>query len=262
MIIAIRSEADSRLLVYPLIKCLYNFGTIAVFTSNHCIGRLIDNEYDGGFKNVRIVMVEDGDLQSAFTADDYYKDKYDFLILDNVGAIEYDLTIAVITNHITDDYAEAMYALMDEPTTKILKFGKPAPTIKEKTNKPSSKPNKTKKAVDEEEEEQVGIDETKVSTVSDKEPEGEFNKWHDNRSDKEKLRDYLNRKEVKWNKFPSWETIEEMEARHHMLTPDDGIIKEIHRLFEPYLNVDLRMFMKGVRQPDESSSIISGIDVR
>jgi hypothetical protein len=53
-----------------------------------------------------------------------------------------------------------------------------------------------------------------------------------------------------------------MESRHIMPVPDDGLIKELYKLFGDYLSIDERMFTKGARVKDESSSDISGTDVR
>ena len=75
MEIAIKSEADSRILIYPLIKTLYNYGTVAVYTSNKAVSRLIENELEGGFKNIRIIVSPEADLEGTKVADGYYTGK-------------------------------------------------------------------------------------------------------------------------------------------------------------------------------------------
>lgn len=242
MEIAIKSEADSRILVYPMIKALYNYGTIAVFTSNRNMSRLIENELEGGFKNIRVLVSPEADLDGLTIADEYFKGKYDFVIYDNIGAVDYDMMIAIITNRLSESYMQDLLYLCTDNKTHILKFGNPAPALK--TEK-SSKPDKSKGKAEEPDE-----------------FDPEFNKWRTDKTDEEILQEMLTDREAKWLKFPSFEAIELMEGRQYLMVPDDGLIKELYRLFGEKLSVDLRQFQKGARLKDESSSNISGTDVR
>ena len=242
MEIAIKSETDSRVIVYPLIKALYNYGTIAIYTSNKWMTRLIENQLEGGFNNVRVVVSPEGDLDFCKETDDYYRNKYDFLIFDNIGAIDYDLLIAVVTNRISEDYVGDLIFLATDPKTHILKFGTPA--AKPKAEKPAKK--------------QKGEASAEEQSADDSE---EFNKWNQEKTDEEVLKEMLESRESKWIKFPSFDSIENMEGRHNMMIPDDTFTKEVYRLFKDYINVDERMFMKGVRVKDEGGSDISGTDV-
>lgn len=241
MEIAIKAETDSRVLVYPLIKVLCNYGTVAVYTSNKYFTRLIENELEGGFKNIRIVVNPEADLEAIKESDDFNKSKYDFIIYDNVGATDYDMLICMLTNRISESYVQDLLYIIQDSKTHILKFGSPAPTRKEK---PESKAKKSAK-----------------EEVSDEE-DRDFNKWHQEKTDEDVLKEVLSDRNAKWCKFPSFDMIENMEARHIMPTPDDGLIKELFRLFGESLSVDERMFTKGSRVKDESSSDISGTDVR
>lgn len=242
MEIAIKSEADSRILVYPLIKTLYNYGTIAVYTSNKAMARLIENELEGGFKNVRIIVSPESDLEGTKKADEYYPGKYDFMIFDNIGAVDYDMLIAILTNRLSESYVQDLLYICADPKTHILKFGNPAPSPK---GEKKSKPSKKKGQIEEEQEE-----------------DSNFNKWRVVKTDEEILQEILNDKQAKWIKFPTMEAIELMEGRHYMMVPDDGMIKELYKLFGEKLSVDLRQFTKGARVKDESSSDVSGTDVR
>ena len=242
MEIAIKSEADSRILIYPLIKTLYNYGTVAVYTSNKAVSRLIENELEGGFKNVRIIVSPESDLEGTKAADEYYTGKYDFMIFDNIGAVDYDMLIMILTNRLSEPYVQDLLYICADPKTHILKFGNPAPTPK---GEKKSKPSKKKGQVEEEQDE--GSD---------------FNKWRVVKTDEEILQDILNDKQAKWIKFPTMEAIELMEGRQYMMVPDDGMIKEFYKLFGEKLSVDIRQFTKGARVKDESSSDVSGIDVR
>ena len=244
MEIAVKSECDSRVLVYPLIKALYNYGTIAVYSSNRNFTRLIENELEGGFRNVRIVVNTEADLDSAKMSDEYFKDKYDFVIYDNMGAIDYDMLICIVTNRLSENYASDLVYIAPDSKTHIIKFGAPAPLAKgEKVEKPKTK--KSAQPTDEELEENR-----------------DFNKWNVEKSDEEILQERLSDKELRWCKFPTFDAIEAMEARYKMIVPDDTLIKELYKLFGSYLAVDERMFTKGARLNDEGSSVISGIDVR
>ena len=241
MEIAIKAETDSRVLVYPLIKVLCNYGTVAVYTSNKYFTRLIENELEGGFKNIRIVVNPEADLEAIKESDDFNKSKYDFIIYDNVGSTDYDMLICMLTNRISESYVQDLLYVIQDSKTHVLKFGPPAPTRKEKPEP------KAKKFAKEE--------------VSDEE-DRDFNKWHQEKTDEDVLKEVLSDRNAKWCKFPSFDMIENMEARHIMPTPDDGLIKELFRLFGESLSVDERMFTKGARVKDESSSDISGTDVR
>ena len=241
MEIAIKAETDSRVLVYPLIKVLCNYGTVAVYTSNKYFTRLIENELEGGFKNIRIVVNLEADLEAIKESDDFNKSKYDFIIYDNVGATDYDMLICMLTNRISESYVQDLLYVIQDSKTHVLKFGSPAPTKKEKPE-----PKAKKSAKDE------------VTEEDDR----DFNKWHQEKTDEDVLKEVLSDRTSKWCKFPSFDMIENMEARHIMPTPDDGLIKELFRLFGESLSIDERMFTKGARVKDESSSDISGTDVR
>lgn len=238
MVIAIRSEVDSRVMIYPLLKCLYNYGTIGVYTTNPMFSRLIENELEGGFKNINIMVSLDADLEGVKEADEYYKNKYDFLILDNIGAIDYDIMFAVVTNRLTEQYVNDMVYVVADDKTRLIKFGSPAPMSKDAQ----------KKGKQEAEEVQENDD--------------DFNKWHHEQTDEDILRDLLAKNDAKWLKFPTFEQIEAMEGRHYMMIPGDDYIREIYKHIKDWINVDERNFTKGVKIKDESSSDISGTDVR
>lgn len=243
MEIAIRSETDSRVLVYPLIKILATYGTVAVYTSNKFFSRLIENELEGGFKNIRVVVSPEADIEAIMESDEYYPNKYDYLILDNIGATDYDILIAIVTNHLSENYIQDLLYIISEEKTHIIKFGAPG-----KSSKPSKKPEKKPKKGE------------VTDDVSD-DDFNSFNKWDDTKTDEEILQELLQDRESKWVKFPTFDAIEDMEANHRFITPDDTLIKELYRLFGAGLSIDERMFTKGARLKDESSGNISGTNV-
>lgn len=241
MDIAVKSEIDSRVLVYPLIKVLSLYGSVAVFTNNKSFTRLIENELEGGFKNIRVIVSLDADLEAMLDSDEFFKGKYDFCIFDNVGYTEYDIMLVPIANHLSEDFMNDLVYAVTDNKTKVIKFGSPAPAIKKEKG---SKPEKKKKGAVEEE-------------VDDN-----FNKWKNEKSDEEILQEILMDKELKWCKFPSFDAIENMESRGLMLTPDDSLIKELYKIFGFYVSVDLHQFTKGARLNDKSGVNINGTDIR
>lgn len=247
MEIAIKSEADSRVLLYPLIKALYPYGTIAVYSSNRILTRLIENELEGGFKNIRIVVSPEADLEAAKISDEFYQGKYDFCIYDNMGAVDYDVLLAIVTNRISESYTSDLVYVASDDKTHIIKFGSPAPAIKD-AKKSSAKDAKKSSAKD--------------NADTNQEEDREFNKWQVQKTDEDILQEILNSKEIRWCKFPTFDAIEAMESRYIMMTPGDDVIREIYKIFGPALSIDERQFTKGARVKDESSSNIYGTDVR
>lgn len=249
MEIAIKSECDSRVLLYPLLKALNNYGTVAVYSSNRYLCRLIENELEGGFRNIRIVVNTEADLEEAKLSDEYFDNKYDYVIYDNMGALDYDMLICIVTNRLSEGYVTDLAYIAADEKTKILKFGAPAPSSKDDKDKEKSKQDKGKKGKGQ-------------ATEEVQEDDGDFNKWNVEKSDEEILADMLADKDIKWCKFPTFDAIELMESRHLMMAPDETLIKELYRLFGESLAVDERQFKKGVQLKDEGSSLISGSDVR
>lgn len=255
MVIAIKSETDSRYFIYPLMKCLYNYGTIALYTSNPMCARMIENELEGGFKNIRIVVNVDADLEAVYDTDEYYQDKYDFVICDNMGAIDYDVLIAVVTGHVSESYISELLYVISDDNTYIVRLGKPAPKPKVEKDKNDKNKGKGKKGAPE-----ISIgDEEEVEEVPD--TYETFNKWHKSRSDSDVLKEKLSGKNSAWCKPPAWQEVEDMESRQFLSIPDGSMIKDIYRIFGKYLSVDERQFTKGACVKNEGSSDLSGTDI-
>lgn len=248
MELAIKSEVDSRILVYPLIKLLYNYGTVAVYTSNKSMSRLIENELEGGFRDVRIVINPEADLEAMKKSDDWSYDKYDFIIYDNVGAVEYDALICILTNRLSDSYVSDLIFVIQDESTNIIRFGSPAPRKKEdgKSKSKSKSKGKPNGSVEPQEEEPVDMS---------------YNKWNDTKTDEQALQEALNQKSSVWCKYPSYEVLELMEGRHQFYPVDDTLTKEVYKILGKYLSVEERLFLKGARVKDEGSSVLSGTDV-
>lgn len=234
MKISIKSEADSRMLVYPLLKVLKDYGTVCLFTGAPWADRLIDDELNGGFRNIRVIHVYDGDLQFAMEQDGTTDTKYDFIIFDNVGAQQYDVLFGIITNFITYDYISDLTNIIDEPATHIIKFGTPG-------KKPAEKKGSKKQEVDVEAEQ---LEETK--------------KWATELSAEDLFIEALTDRKTKWCKMPAMEDIESLESKHIFYVPSDDVLKEIYRIIPQAFNVEERNFIKGGRSKDEGSINING----
>lgn len=254
MEISIKSDTDSRILLYPLIKALYPYGTVAVYTSNKYLSRLIDNDLEGGFRNIRIIVNTESDVDAMKYDDEWDPQKYTFTIYDNVGAVDYDVLFAILTNHISDSYMMDLLYIIQDPKTNIIRFGTPAAKPKD----PSKDKKKNKKSADEEVEE---VEEQSslyaVETVDD----DHFNKWHQTKSDANALQEALKNESQTWCKYPSFEIIEKTESRQILPVPDDKLLKEIYTVLKDSLAIDERTFMKGAKITDEGSSTLGGSDV-
>lgn len=289
MNISIRSEADSRILLYPLIRSLYNFGTICVITNNVNMRRLIDvDSMEGGFRNVRVIVQPDGDLEEAMDSDDMYRDKYDFTIFDNMGATDYDIELIIITSRVSESYLQDIVWIIGEEGTYVFRFGAgaPAPKKNPKEKRGTKKVQKHAKGKNAENEEDV--DESEAEDTDDivKHDEDDVfnnvidakanqtkvtgfnedgsikNKWTAEKTDAEILNEKLAKAQAQVLPFPSFEDIEKMEARWILPKVESKLAKTIYKIFGPYISVDERSFMKGVSTVDEGGYFISGADVR
>lgn len=134
MIIRIRSEIDSRVLLYPLLRCIFNYGSTLVVTTNPMIKRLIDGKLDGEWRNISVVVAESGNTDDIFEEQGIALNDYDFTILDNMGSVEYDYTLFALGKYHSEEFEdEVAMVYADEPEkTKLVQFGKPPQVKKEK----------------------------------------------------------------------------------------------------------------------------------
>ena len=58
MVIAIKSEMDSRVVLYPLMKACSIYGSVLVMTSNRYVRRVIDDQEYSTFKNIAVLVDE------------------------------------------------------------------------------------------------------------------------------------------------------------------------------------------------------------
>lgn len=276
MNISIRSEADSRILIYPLIRALYNFGTICVITSNVNMKRLIDvDTMEGGFRNVRVIVQPDGDLEEAMNSDDMYKGKYDFTIFDNMGATDYDMEFIIITSRVSESYLQDIVWIIGEEGTHVFRFGAGAPASKDKdkkskdNKKPKKKGKKGEEAEDDEQEDEDVFSNNVIDAKANQAKVSGFNedgsiknKWTAEKTDAEILNEKLAQAQATVLPFPNFEDIEKMESRWVLPKIEGKLAKALYKVIGPVINVDERQFTKGVSTVDEGGYFISGADVR
>ena len=236
MRIMIKSELDSRPLLYPLIRSLFNHGSILVITTNKYLSRLIDGEVEGGFRNVRIIVDEDGAVDDIREEYGIAPGDFDFEIMDNVGAIDYDLLLIPISNHISESFRYEIEPTLDLDTTSVIRFGTKAKTSAKKAPSRKDKPT---------EEEQANYDPR--------------SKWK-RKSEEDIIIEKLSG-DGQWAPFPTFQDIETLEASYVFYTVDRNLAMILYKILGPYLNIDERFFVKEVTARDENSGHISGTDI-
>lgn len=236
MRIMIKSELDSRPLLYPLMRSLFNHGSILVITTNKYLTRLIDGELEGGFRNVRIIVDSDGAVDDIRQEYGIAPGDFDFEILDNVGAVDYDLLMVPISNHISDTFRYEIEPLLDLDTTAVIRFGQKSKSSGSKAPSKRSKPT---------EEEQANYN--------------PLSKWR-RKSEEDIIIEKLSG-DGQWATFPTFQDIETLESTYIFYPVERNLAMILHKVLGPYLNIDERFFVKEVTSKDESSGHISGTDI-
>ena len=127
MLISIKSEIDSRVLLYPLIKVLKPFGSILVITSNRQLNRLIEDVDTRTCRDITIILDVDGTADDTYVEYGVNQKDYDFVILDNMAAIDYDVLLVPLGGLSTPDFDDDLQLLInsDEASrVKLIQFGK------------------------------------------------------------------------------------------------------------------------------------------
>lgn len=241
MIIAIKSEIDSRVMLYPLMHALDLYGKILVVTENKYVRRLIDDQEFSTYRNTTIIIDETGATDTAFETYGVDKSEYDFIILDNMGVTEYDRCIWLFgskqSEHFMED-KEYLEKYEDVNNITFVQFGKVAKltgmkeTDGKKLNKPASKKKDSSEVPD-------GYD-----------PAEKF-------KDKvvtEKLKSVA----VHNLDFPTFEDIEKVEGTKQFYNLSEKMIECIYSIVKPYVNVAANDFRKGVKQSESGNSKQSG----
>lgn len=280
MNIAIRSEADSRMLVYPLIRALYNYGSICVVTNNVYMNRLIDTDtMEGGFRNVRVIVCTNNDLEDIIEEERLNAELYEYVIYDNVGFQDFDIECVIITSRVSESYLQEVIWMVGEEGTVIFRFGEGIKPPKEKKEKKEPTNKKRRGKGKGAEEQEVEID--AIEDVGDMSKEvildgakaqakdtgfnedGTIkNKWTMEKTDAEILNEKLAEAQAAVLPFPSFKDIEDMESRWILPKVNGKLAKILYNMLKDEISVDERQFMKGVSSQDEGGNFISGADVR
>lgn len=232
MYISIKSEIDSRVVLYPLIKAIWNYGSIAIISSNRQLRRLIDSDAAQGFRNVTVIIDEDGATDDIYTQHGIAKGDYDFVILDNMGVVDYDACIVALGSRHSEEFDEDVKFMLEEDAEKklwIIQFGRPVGNNKHVTERRSQKSRSSEKDYD---------------------PAKKFHdKVKDDKVNQDKLR-------IVNSKFPSYENIELVEGERKLPEVDHSMIHVFYEILKPVLNVSENHFRKEARKKDESSGDI------
>ena len=245
--------------MYPLIKALYPYGTICVLSSNYYIKRLISEDYqEGGFRNIRVISVPDQDVDTALAEDGYYKDKYDFVIFDNVAYTNADKDFVIVTSRVTEEYLQDLLYITDDPNVHIFRFGEAPKKQNEKpTKSKSAKPSRKNKGdvtisidehVNDAEEVETGYNED--GTIK--------NKFHEVKSDEQILNEKLRAAATTVIPFASFKDIEDMESRWILPPVSDKLAKQLYKVLKDDILVDERQFLKTIKIPDTGGLFIDG----
>lgn len=249
MIVAVRSEMDSRPIVYSLLRALKDFGSMCLVSDNKFVQRLIDSPEDGACRNIRIVYDADGAFDSVAEEYGIVADEYDFLILDNVGAMDYDVLIVPVGEIITDSFQFDIDELKKDTNTRFIQFGKAGKNqaSNNKKSSRSSKPKPEKKRPDRGKR-RGNVEEEEVDAITnleeDDDPAEKF------RMDVSIDEEYNVSERFYGCDFPSWQDIEDLEAKHLFFKLNQKVADAIYDIFKQQLGIDKRMFSKAVTVAD------------
>lgn len=240
--IAIKSEIDSRSLLYPLMRCLKPLGNILIITSNKQVSRLIDGDFDGHFRNFHILIDIEGATDDALENAGISVDQYSYVVYDNVGIIGQDKLIIPIGPIISEAFEEEMMYLGEDKNTHIMRFGRPA----KKPRIPKSKEQKELEA----QSRKSGSRNKELSEdeISDA---GSF-KFKPKKEDiTAKLRKLPNLQ------FPKLEDFEMFESDKKFFKIDANFIKFFYTIFQTKIGIKEPNFVREVNRPDARSSDFS-----
>lgn len=255
MNIALKSELDSRIVLYPLMRTLMSYGSIFVLTSNPLLRRLLDDEAFQSFRNITIVVDEQG------ATDDIYNDygitsgDFDFIILDNVGALDYDFGFILMGSGCSEAFKSDVELLeqSDEERNKniIIQFGNKPKEPKEK--KEQGQAGAAKGSTEGQNTVKTSLKKQKgkeVVTDEDYDPAAKFREKVEGKKEERKTL------KVVTAPFPSFKDIELVEGEHKFYSVPDALIKLFYDVFKKQIASDSNQFRKEVTRKDESSGYI------
>jgi hypothetical protein len=216
--ILVKSEMDSRALLYPLMRVLSQFNQSLIVSRNETLSRFIEGQFDGYYKNLRIIIDPQGNTDDLFNEYSVNTEDYDFVIYDNVGTLDFDYILVPISEYVTDwFYNEITY--MDINKVTFILFGKATKSnIKEK--------------IEQSLKEQAEQDEFEAEAAIHKS------------DSKSQLKDKTSK--LIPMKFPSFEEVEKFESQHIMYNANQALIKLFYNIFKDTIGLTESQFISGV----------------
>lgn len=238
MVIAIKSEMDSRVVLYPLMKACNTFGSVIVLSSNRYVKRMIDDQEYSTFKNIAILVDETGATDEICEAYDIVLDEYDYVIMDNIGVTEYDKLLVLFGQKSSDSFEEDIQLYKSQDNNENIFFlqygGKGKAATKERAPKEDKAERRLKKS-----NKDNGI-------PDDYDPEQKFKDM------------VIEEKKKKIKEFdvslPKFEMIEKLEGLGQFEAVDEKLSAIFYELFGGELNIQYNLFRKEIRQTNESGS--------
>ena len=239
MVVGVKSELDSRILIYPLIRAMKAFGTICVISTNPALNRLVDSEDEGGFRNVRIIVEQEGATDDILHEYGIKDGDFDFIILDNMGLLNYDVLFVPVGIAHSEVFDEDVKMLMREDTERVfvVQFGSKPKAKKKEKGRNSSKL----------------VESEGVSEESDLSEGNVPSKFRSANSEEKKH-------EIAVVPFPSYGDIEQVEASHIFYNLPESLIPCVYEAIKDVIAIDLMNFKKEVRLKDESSGYIQSVN--
>lgn len=235
MVIAVKSEIDSRILVYPLMKACKTYGSVLVVSSNKYLKRLIDDEDFSTFRNMSVLIDTSGASDELYQEYGINFEDFDFVILDNMGVTDYDKCVCLFGSRQSSLFEEDKKLLEEsDEVDKIVfvQFGTG-------TSKSKAKPEKKSR-----ERKNEGVD----SDDNSYNPADKFR----NRIEAEKKKNVT----TYTASFPTFEDIERVEGAGRFYKVDDKMISILYNVLNDNLHIEMIEFRKGVRMPDEDSNSV------
>ena len=238
MYISVKSEVDSRILVYPLMRALWSYGSILLITNNKQCRRLIDDLDTNTCRNMTILVDEVSSADEVLEAYGVAADDYNFVILDNMPSIEYDVCLVALGALHSPEFDEMVKDLLEGDEADkvyIFQYGKSLKKDSTKSRNTMDSANKS------------GGRGKEVSSFDDY-VEAEV------RAEKKNKRTDVGKPML--CKFPSYEDIECVEGEHRFYMLDEGIVKAFYTVFKQALVVYAQQFRKEVTKKDEYSGYL------
>lgn len=252
MHIAIKSEMDSRPLLYPLMRALRSFGSILVLSNNTLLRRLIEEQDTFSFRNITVLVDNSDSADEICENYGISSTDYDFIIVDNLGSSECDVCFIAVGASMSEEFDAEMQLLMEDEhlPVYVLQFGKAAVKQPEKET-----PEERKERLEREKQERL---ERKNAAKKPKksgevpegyDPAGKFRVTPEDKS--------IRKQKATVIPFPNFQEIETVEAEHKFAEITPALANVFFTAFESELAINKLQFDKEVRKKDESSGYVS-----